>query len=227
MTDTTYATINDLREQYGSIDSKFDGFIQRALNAAAELVDELGNWDVPIEAPATPTVRLYAGSGEATLRIHPCVSITTLEMKTSPSNTTWVTVSSSDYLGFQGDPLYPDFNALPYRGLMMMLGGTYPVFTSGKYSLFGANATLDRTAALGRGLPTVRITGRFGFASVLPARAKQAVLTQASRWVSRGQMKWADSTVSGDMGQLQFRKVLDPDVQAMMFEGSLVKPTTG
>jgi len=227
VTNTTYASVSELRAQYGSIDAKYDEEIQRALNAAAELVDELNGYEVPMEAPATATVRQFGGSGSVVQAIRPCVAITLVEYKRSASDTTWVSLASTDWIGFQGDPLYPVFDTAPYHGLMLLPGAAIKVFPSGRMENGASRAKLNPSAPAAITLPTVRVTGRFGMAAVLPERAKTAVLTQASRWVARASMKWADTTVTGDMGQLQYRKVLDPDVMAMLSEGGLMKPTTG
>lgn len=224
MTDTTYATIDELRQQYGSLSSEKDEFVQRCLNAAAAALDAYCNWNVPLEAP-TAASRMYAGSGTAFQDIDLCVSVTSVEIKESPTDTAWTTVTAGTYLPFCGEPRFPDFNNTPYNGIVL-LGSGRTFFPSGAYntSLLSTLPYLGESAYRGYGLPTVRVTGRFGYAATLPANAKQAVLTQATRWVKRGEAAWADTISKGDMGQLQFRKALDPDVQAMIVQARLVKP---
>jgi hypothetical protein len=211
MTDTTYATIEEMRGQYGSVDSKFDAAIQTCLNAAAEALDGTCNWNVPMLAPAVATSRMYVGSGEAFQNIDLCVSVTTVEIKASPTDASWTALTGGTYLPFRGEPRFPDFNKIPYMGLLL-LGSGLATFPSGK-----------RTE--GFGLPTVRVTGRFGYGLELPANAKLAVLLQACRWFKRGESAWADAISKGELGQLQFRKALDPDYAAMIHNARLVKPT--
>jgi len=222
MSDTTYATIEELRSQFGSLSSDKDDFIQRCLNAAAEALDMMCNWNVPLEAAATASARMYAGTGLAYVMTDPFVSLSTVEIKESPTDAAWTTVTAGTYLPFRGDPRFPDFNKTPYNGVAL-LGSGRTSFPSGK--LESDSGTGLAQAVLGYGLPTVRITARFGYAASLPPNAKQAVLTQATRWVKRGEAAWADTISKGDMGQLQFRKALDPDVAAMSGQARLVKPT--
>jgi hypothetical protein len=222
MSDTTYATIEELRSQFGSISSEKDSFIQRCLNAAAEALDMKCNWNVPLEAPAAASARMYAGGGLAYLVIDPCVSVTTVEVKDSPTDTAWTALTAGTYLPFRGDPRFPDFNRTPYNGIVL-LGSGRTAFPSGKQD--SSSGTGLAQTLLAYGLPTVRVTARFGYAATLPPNVKQAVLTQATRWVKRGEAAWADTVSKGDMGQLQYRKALDPDVAAMLVEARLVKPT--
>lgn len=222
MTDTTYATIDELRSQYGSLSSEKDDFIQRCLNAAASALDAYCNWNVPLEAPTATSSRMYAGSGAAFQNIDLCVSVTSVEIKEAPTDTAWTTVTAGTYLPFRGEARFPDFNSTPYNGLVL-LGSGRTFFPSGKQAPF--NSLIGPSLIFEFGLPTVRVTGRFGYAAALPPNAKQAVLTQATRWIKRGEAAWADTISKGDMGQLQFRKVLDPDVQAMIVQARLVKPT--
>lgn len=226
MTDTTYATIAELRAQFGALSSEKDDFIQRCLNAAAEALDKMCNWNVPLGAPTATSTRMYPGSGTAVQDIDLCVSVTTVEIKESPTDTAWTTVTAGTYLPFRGEARFPDFNSTPYNGLVL-LGSGRTTFPSGSYNttLLGYQPVLGESAYRGYGLPTVRVTGRFGYATEIPPNAKQAVLTQASRWLKRGEAAWSDTLSKGDLGQLQYRKALDPDVAAMIVQARLVKPT--
>jgi len=212
VTDTTYATIEEMRGQYGSIDSKFDGAIQMCLNAAAEALDGTCNWGVPLAAPATASSGMFVGSGKAFQDIDLCVSVTTVEVKESPTDAAWITLTAGTYLPFRGEPRFPNFNAERFNGLVLLGSGR---------SIF----PLGQSPAFEFGLPTVRVTGRFGYGSELPANAKSAVLLQACRWFKRGESAWADAISKGELGQLQFRKALDPDYAAMIHNARLVKPT--
>jgi hypothetical protein len=169
-------------------------------------------------------LRTFVGSGMAYQLIDPCISVTTLEIKEQPTDTAWTTVTAGTYLPFRGEPRFPNFNKTPYTALVL-IGTGRTVFPSGRnHSGVPSNLTLTINV-LEYGLPTVRVTGRFGYASAIPPQVKLAVLTQASRWVKRGTSAWADTIASGDVGQLQYRKVLDPDVKAMLHHARLVKPS--
>jgi len=224
MADTTYATIDELRAQYGNLSSDKDSFIQDCLNAAAEMVDKACNWNVPLLAPTAASARMYVGSGMAFQPIDPCVSITTLEIKENPTDAAWTAVTAGTYLPYRGEPRFPDFNSTPYNGVVL-LGTGRTTFPNGKAaSGISSNQTLTINL-LAFGLPTVRVTARFGYGGSLPPQAKLAVLTQASRWVKRGESAWADTLADGNMGQLQYRKSLDPDVRAMLELSRLMRPS--
>jgi len=76
-------------------------------------------------------------------------------------------------------------------------------------------------------VPTVQITARWGFATEVPIDIKEAAIMQAARWYKRLQSAMADVLASGELGQLLYRKSLDPDIRRLLVDGRYVKPVVG
>ncbi len=221
MADTLYATIEEFKAVSDSISAKFDTTIQMVLNAAAEVIDGYCNRRVPfVTGSAAP--RLYGGSGKAVQYIDDCTLVTLIEIKENPADALWTALGAGDWLPFTGDARFPNFNQTPYSGVMLMSGGR-AVFPSGKFSTMRGFSD-DPERDTGRSLPTVRITAKWGYADEVPPQVKTATIAQAHRWLKRGQASWSDTLANSDMGQLQFRKVLDPDIQMMLTNARLVRP---
>ncbi len=223
MADTPYATVLEFRQQSDSIATKYDEVIQMFLNAAAEVIDKFCNWRVPFVATDPATVRLYSGTGKAVQPVDLCTVVTLVAVKYSPQDATWTSLAASEWIPFRGDPRQPNFNDKPYTQLMLTSGGL-GAFPSGQYASmpgFRPDPDSDR----GRGLPTVQVTAKFGYADEVPPQVKAATIAQAHRWLKRGQASWADTLAQGDTGMLMFKKALDPDVQMMLVNSRLVRPS--
>lgn len=207
MADTVYATVAELRAQFDSTSIKFDATIQLALNAAAEAIDGLCNQGVPF-VTAAASVKQYAGRGRTTLYIHRCTQVTLVEYRYSPGDP-YVAMFATDWIPFSGAKDDPNFDTLPYSGLML---------TGRGQSVFPQYRINDNE------LPTVRITAKWGLADTVPARVKEATIAQATRWLKRGQGAWNDAIASEGMGMLLFKKDLDPDIRMMLINSRLVRP---
>ncbi len=232
-TSTSYASVREFRNQIGKVGDTTDVEIQMILDAASQAIDRYCNRKDGFVAAPTATARIYPGSGTFVQFIDQFVSVSLVEVKSSPSVSTWDTWSVNDYVPFAGDERSPNFNPLPYgpySGLMVTATGTSRIFTSGAFSNqigFRSDMARLQNNALGRGLPTVRVTARWGFAASVPPVIKQACLTQAARWWKRGSSGWSDSMANGDTGVMTYRKAVDPDVQMMLVAGRMVKPAMG
>lgn len=201
-----------------------DANLQIALDAATDAINGLCNRPDGFTAISIATSRVYNGSGTAFQWIDECTSISLVEVKNSPSDSTYVAWSASDWIPFSGDPKYPDFNRLPYTALMVAPNGTYAHFVSGSFVTWPSNPPESTTT---RGAPTVRVTATWGYAAIAPARVKQACIAQAARWVKRGEGAWNDALASANMGTLLYTKELDPDVAMMLVKARLVRPAIG
>ncbi len=206
---TTYAEVAELRSQMNKQSTESDALLSMALEAASEALDNFCNRPDGFVAVTSATARLFAGDGSTVLWIDECVEITLVEVKSSPTDSAYVTWTTDDWLAFSGDPNRPNYNRLPYQAIMVNPTGGYAVIPHGR-------------------VPTARITAKWGYAATCPAVIKQACITQAARWFKRGQSAWADSSGSAEMGgTLLYRKALDPDLQMMLVSGRLVRPTIG
>lgn len=224
----SYATIAELRLQIdktGVTGTGDPANLQLLLDAATNAINGYCNRPDGFVAIAVATARLYNGSGGPYQFIDECAVVTKVEVKESPSDTTYLTWSAAtDYLPFRGDPTEPDFNRLPYDGLMVVPNGTYSHFTSGKFT---QRQGFMPDTVVSRGTPTVRITANWGYAVTCPVQVKEACIIQASRWFKRGESAWADAMAPASFGTLMYTKVLDPDVQLILQAGRLVKPMVG
>lgn len=228
---TAYCTATELRSQIdkvGVTGPASDAALDVLIKAASQVVDRYFNrpdgWFV---ADAIPAARLFGGNGKAHLLINECISITKVEVKDSPTDTAYVTwTSGTDYLPFSGDPLFPDFNSLPYDSLMVIPDGSYSVFTSGLFGTpRGFRVHPDDTPA--RNVPTVRVTSRWGYSAAAPAAVKEAVIAMSARWMKRGQSSWADAVAAAEMGTMLYSSREWNDIKAMLESLRLHKPTIG
>lgn len=208
-----YATIAELKASINitSTDATRDTVLTRLLSAADDAIDKYCNRPDGFVAQTLPTVRYYTGSGKAYQWIDETTSVTGVAVKEDPDDTTYTAWALTDFVPFSGDPKSPDFNSTPYCAIMCTLNGDYSYFLSGRYS--------------GRGIMTVQVTAKFGYATVVPDQVKEAAIVQAARWYKRGESAWADTIANNELGTLSFRKSIDPDLEMMLYR--LRKPAIG
>ena len=225
-TSVAYATVNELRNQIDKTGKTDDVELAALLDAASEAINNYCNRPDGFRSDSTASARVYTGSGDTVQYIDECTSISNVAVKTSATATSYTDWESDDYIEFAGSPNRPDFQPTakgkPYTALMIEPGGDYSHFTSGQYTaLRGFRPEFNRT----RGVPTVEVTAKWGYAATVPPPIKQACITQASRWYKRGQSAWADAVGSPELGQMFYRKQLDPDVKHLLDDGRYVMPT--
>jgi hypothetical protein len=178
-------------------------------------------------APVTATARTYAGSGKPYQLIDECASVTTVAVKDAVTDTAYVAwVVNTDYIPFTGDPEFPDFNHTPYTGLMIAPNSAYSIFISGTYTT-GRGGFARDYSIVSRGLPTVQVTAKWGYATTVPEAVKEACIIQTARWFKRGQGAFSDALATGSLGDLQYRRVLDLDVRDLLTGARLVRPNIG
>ena len=223
---TTYANVEEFRAHVEKTTETSDAVIQQILDAASLAIDNACNKPDGFCAPAAASARTYTGSGTAVQRIDPCSTAPTLvEVKDSPTDTTYTSWAPGDWIAARGDPEAPDFNHTPYTLLLVDPTGDYSHFTSGQFS-FQKGFRPDPDVPY-RGVPTVRVTAKWGDAALVPPTIRLACIMQAARWFKRGESAWADTVGNADMGQLMYRKSIDPDVSFILREGRLIRPAIG
>jgi len=210
---TEYATVAELKGYPNISLSTDDTEIQVWLNAAAAVIDrwtgrDTGDPDTEgFVAVAVATAKEFIGNGTPVLRVGEHISITSVEVKDSPTDldTSYTALAATDFIAFRGDPLRPDFESLPLTQIMVDQRGDYAVWVDGRMKI-------------GRGFsqPTVRVTARWGYAAAAPPEIKSATIAQALRWLTRGRSGWGDATSTPDLGMLLFRQALDPDIKMML-----------
>lgn len=219
-----YANAIELRDQTNKKLSDDDPNIARLILAASRSIDRACNRPDGFIALATATARTFSGSGRGWLWIDECVAITAVAVKESVTDTTYTAWAATDWFGFTGDPQFPDFNTLPYQGIMVDPSGDYTHFYNGLHGGGLRGFAPDTANARGAGAPTVSVTARWGFSVSVPADIKQACIIQAARWFKRGESAWADTAASVDMGQLLYTKAVDPDIKRLLEDGRYIKP---
>jgi hypothetical protein len=175
------------------------------------------------------SVRTYSGDGSSVLLIDECVEITAVAVKDSATDTTytaWATPTTmmagdGDWFPYTGDRRAPEFNRLPWTGLMVDANGDYSVFTNGIYiGLRGFPFSSD----MQRNVPTVQVTARWGYADNTPGDIKMATIMQVARYYKEIQGAMADGVANADFGTLVYRQTLHPDIKRLLVEGRYVKP---
>lgn len=219
-----YATPQELRSFTNKASTASDIDLTTILSAAENNIDRACNRPDGFIAVTTATARIYAGSGKPYQWIDECISVSTVEVKDSATDDDYDEWAATDYIEFSGDPEDPNFNVTPYTGLMVDPTGDESVFTSGKYTTRGGFRPLTDVH---RGVPTVRVTARWGYAATVPDDIKAACLAQAARWYKRFEGSFSDVLASGELGMLMYQKSLDPDIKRLLVDGRYVKPSIG
>jgi hypothetical protein len=219
-----YATPSDLRLQIGKISTVSDGDLTTILSAAERNINRAVNRPDGFEAVVAATTRTYSGSGKPYQFVDECISITTVAVKDSATDTTYDTWNAADWIACSGDPKYPDFNNLPYDLILVDATGDESIFTSGRYTVRGG---FRPTSSVSRGVPTVQITARWGYSATAPDDIHEACIMQAARWFKRLEGAMSDALATGELGTLLYRQSLDPDIKRLLVDGRYVKPTTG
>lgn len=221
-----YATVDEMKARIDKTGTGDDAVLLALLTAASRALDNVtGREFLGFVAQSSATAREYTGRGISVQPIEECVEITKVEVKESPESSDYTEWSTDDWIAFRGDPEYPDFNNLPYTMLMSDPTGDEDIFTSGKYgSLRGFKPSNESPP---RGVPTVRITAKWGYAVSVPEPIKEATIVQATIWYKRGESAWSDVLTDADFGEKRYVRALDPAVILMVKMGRYMLPKVG
>ena len=230
-----YATTAELRQDINLISTSDDDTLERLLRAASQKIDRFCNRPDGFVAITVAAQRFYSGTGKTHMPIEDCTEVTAVAVKDSITDTAYVAwnapttnmAGDGDYIAARGDWRFPDYNRTPYDLLIIDPNGDESVFTGGRYAgTWGLIpiGTFERNA---RGLPTVRVTARWGYADEVPPDIGEACLMQVARWYKRMQSSMADTLAGPDLGTLTFRLKLDPDIQGILVDGRYVRPAIG
>jgi len=222
-TSAAYGTVKELRALISLTAITDDVELAMILDGAARAINRYCNRPTGFVAEPDAVIRTYAGSGKTYQLLDEYVSITLVEVKASATSSTYDSWTTADWIAFSGKPTNPDFNTLPYDSIMIDPTGDESIFTSGAYT---TRAGFRPTTDVRRGVPTVRVTGRWGYSSTIPHDIKMANLMQAARWYKRMQSSMADALASGELGQLFYVKALDPDIENILDNGRYVIPAS-
>lgn len=226
-TSAAYGTVIELRGQIKKLGATDDVELALLLDGTTDLIDRFCNRPDGFFADINASARTYVGTGGTAQFIDECTVVTLVEVKDSPSDTTFVTWAAADWFEATGDERFPNLNRLPRTLIIVSAVGEFQNFTSGTYT--GLRGF--RRVPSARGVPTVRITANWGYSVAIPPVIKQACLAQSARWYTRGKSSWARSTGQPELGQLRFtgniQSVLDEDIRGMLVASRMVVPAIG
>ncbi len=228
-----YCTIAEVREDIDLESTGADDTFERLIAAAERNINLYCNRPDGFEADAAASARYFPGSGLAYQFIDETVEITTVAVKgssTAATYTDWTTPATvmagdGDWIPFSGGPKFPRFVDLPYTGVMTDVNGDYSVFTSSFGT--GMRGFPPRPGYPRTGIPTVKVTAKWGFSVATPGDITTACIMQVARWYKRLQSSMADSVGNIEFGELRFTKSLDPAIKQLLEGGMYVKPRTG
>jgi len=229
-----YATAAELRADMNLDSTDDDASLERILDAATAKIDKLCNRQDGFVADTAASARYYSATGKPYIRIHECVSVSAVAVKGSPSDdedsyTAWTvgtigTTTSADVFPATGDPKRPAYNTTPYTLLIIGANADHSRFTTGE---FVGRGGFRPSTTVTRGVVTVEVTARWGYATTVPADIKTACIMQAARWYKRQQSAMADTTATPEMGTLLYQKALDPDIKGILVDGGWAVPRIG
>lgn len=219
-----YGTPGELRDRIDRASTAEDSTLAEIIRAASRNINEACNRPDGFMATTIAEARRYAGSGKPYQLVDECISVTLVEVKNSADDDDYDSWLPGDWIAFSGDHRWPDFNRLPYDSLMIDPTGDESIFTSGEYVTRGGFRPIVDVA---RGVPTVRITARWGYSEEVPEDIKEAALMQSARWFKRYLSGQSDVLASGELGVLLYRKALDPDIRRILVDGRYIKPAIG
>lgn len=221
---SVYATIAELKAEINKTDAGDDASLQRILDAAERNINRAVNRPDGFVADTVASARIWAGSGKPYQYIDECVEVTLVAVKESATQDAYTSWNDADWIAASGDPRSPNYNDLPYDLLVVDPTGDESIFTRGDYVTRGGFRPLTEWS---RGVPTVSVSARWGFATTVPDDIKEAAIMQAARWYKRLQSAMSDTLASGELGTLLFRKSLDPDIRRILVDGRYMKPALG
>ena len=175
-------------------DTSYDALLSDMINAASRMIDRhVGGWDNYFASPTATSTRYYDGSGDAEQKIDPAISVTALAVAEDGGR------SASDYTSWTVDTDYytHPYNKLPIRNLIVESDGDKNGFHRSRKS--------------------VKVTGRFGYSSIVPSDVAMACKIQVSRWFMRGKGAFQDASAAANVGQVMYTKELDPDVKNLLW----------
>jgi len=217
-----YATVDELRAFADITTETFDLEMGKLLDGASRAIDGLcGRIRDGFVADPVATARVFAGNGRPYMYIDECAAISAVAVKDTATDSTYTAWETTDWMEFSGSPKNPDFNTLPYQGIMVDPTGDYSIFTSGAYV---TRSGFRPMTEVGRGVPTVRVTARWGYALTVPANVKIATLFVALRQYKRLLAGASDTLASTELGELMYTMTVDPDVALLLTKSGFVEP---
>lgn len=210
-----YATSTAFKTRIGQDTTDDDTLITELLTSVSRLIDDFCNrHEYGFKAVDDATARLYTGYGASFLSIDENIEVTEVAVKDSVTDTTYTAWTTTDWVAYRGSRRVPNFNDIPHTSIMVSAVGTKARFLDGR---------LRDRANLGRQVPTVQVTARWGYADDVPPIIREAAVAQASIFYKRGRGNWSDVLRGSDFGEERFVRTLDPAIKLMLESTRLVR----
>lgn len=214
-----YATALEVFDELEQVKHDDSPKVTRIIKSVSRWIDGYCNrQDYGFVALTSATANIYSGMGVAWLWLPDFVELTTTKMKTSISQTTYdYTFTSGEIIPFRGSPKNPQYNKLPYHGIMININASYSIFTSGNRVSTHAR-TLGRLASdtLPAAIPTVEVTAKWGQSVAVPDLIKQVCIIESVRIYKQSKAGYGDASLNAELGQTNFVKALHPTAKKML-----------
>jgi hypothetical protein len=195
-----YCTAQDIRDALEITKSDYDTRLTDLAARASEAIDRLCRRPRGFVADAVASALTLPGNGGYALEIPECITVTAVRVRLN-RQASWESVDAEALIPARGSEAEHSYET-PYN--LLILDSDY-----GHYFY--------------RGLATVEVTARWGYAAAAPGPIEQAAIVQASRWFKRGQGGFSDTTANADVGKLLYTKRLDPEVEALLWDAGYVR----
>jgi len=190
------------------------------LDAMSRKIDNFCGRPDGFVASAVDAVRYFEGNGLPYLNIPECVSITTVAVKESHTDTdytTWDTPTTAyagdgDWLPAAGTYQWPIFNKTPYNLIIVDPKGDEAYFTKGFKT------------------PTVAVTAKYGYATAVPDDIREVCLAEATVFIKRFESSMDSDVGNSDLGTIALKirqSSLSRDVRELLVGGRWVVPLYG
>ena len=184
---------NDMPESPLATTSTYDSALNDMIQASSRLIDSLvGRWPNFFYGTTSET-RIYDGNGDVELRIDEAVSVSAVAVAEQGG------VESSDYTTWSSS----DFYTYPYNASQL----SEPIR---KIIVDIWNGSKAYWYPYRKG---VKVTGIFGWSSAPPEIINRSARIQTIRWFMRAKQGYQDAGAIAELGQIQYVKELDPDIQ--------------
>lgn len=226
-----YTTTVELRKHIDKDGTADDAVLDTLIDAAEEAINNYCNRPDGFLADSVASTREYVADGNPTLRVDDNTGITLVETKDiSETASDYVALAATDWIAYAGSDQFPNFQPdardRPFTKIMIDPAGDEAVFPNG-YLTGSPGFRPIEPVRRARGVPTVRVTATWGYATPAPKVVVTATIIQASQWFKRGQGAWGDTLASVDLGQMMFTKGLEPTAKFLLTNGGLRRTAYG
>jgi hypothetical protein len=197
-----YVSVAEVKADLPDVDmgtlEDYDYVLSEMITSASRLIDrEVGGWPNYFIATTTDETRYFDGSGDIEQPIDPMTELTSVSVSETGGR------AATDYTDWTEDT---DFYVWPYN---------YASIGAPIQKLIVDNDSGDKGKFYAE-RKGVKVIGKFGYSTTVPADVKQAAKIQAMRWFMRSKQSYQDTSASERLGQMLYTQSLDPDVKRIL-----------